>query len=235
MKTPGWSSSDRRQPGDYPRQVTEPPTTLPVGPDGTPAGDRPATSGAVWRVIRSPALGSFAARAAGMGGAFAMSVAILRALSAPDAGLVLLAYTLLTIAAAIARFGADNLALREVSRAPGESSALVRHSFTLCLVLAPLASVLLFGALLLQGGRADVVQVALAAALGVLPAALSIVGGAVLRGCGRVAAGTFAELGSPRGRQGSPRERVVLPEGWLDDADGSGCHLQEDANETTGG
>lgn len=44
-----------------------------------------------------------------------------------------------------------------------------------------------------------------------------------------------SELGSPRGRQGSPRERVVLPEGWLDDADGSGCHVQEDANETTGG
>ncbi|WP_243060991.1 tRNA dihydrouridine synthase DusB [Nocardioides sp. SR21] len=44
-----------------------------------------------------------------------------------------------------------------------------------------------------------------------------------------------AELGTPRGRQGSPRERVVLPEGWLEDADGSGYHLQEDANETTGG
>ena len=44
-----------------------------------------------------------------------------------------------------------------------------------------------------------------------------------------------SELGAPRGRQGSPRERVVLPEGWLDDADGSGCHVQEDASETTGG
>lgn len=43
------------------------------------------------------------------------------------------------------------------------------------------------------------------------------------------------ELGSPRGRQGSPRERVVLPEGWLDDTDGAGRHVQEDANETTGG
>ena len=31
-----------------------------------------------------------------------------------------------------------------------------------------------------------------------------------------------AELGTPRGRQGSPRARVVLPEGWLDDTDGSG-------------
>ena len=43
------------------------------------------------------------------------------------------------------------------------------------------------------------------------------------------------ELGSPRGRQGSPRERVVLPEGWLDDTDGSALRLTEDASETTGG
>jgi nifR3 family TIM-barrel protein len=43
------------------------------------------------------------------------------------------------------------------------------------------------------------------------------------------------ELGTPRGRQGSPRERVVLPEGWLDDTDGSSLRLTEDATETTGG
>jgi nifR3 family TIM-barrel protein len=43
------------------------------------------------------------------------------------------------------------------------------------------------------------------------------------------------ELGAPRGRQGSPRKRVVLPEGWLDDTDGTGCVVREDANETTGG
>jgi nifR3 family TIM-barrel protein len=44
-----------------------------------------------------------------------------------------------------------------------------------------------------------------------------------------------AELGTPRGRQGSPRTRVVLPEGWLEDTDGSNLRLTEDANETTGG
>ncbi|MFC5730779.1 tRNA dihydrouridine synthase DusB [Nocardioides vastitatis] len=44
-----------------------------------------------------------------------------------------------------------------------------------------------------------------------------------------------AELGAPRGRQGSPRNRVVLPEGWLDDADGSGCSIHEAVDETTGG
>ncbi|MGZ5404419.1 MAG: tRNA dihydrouridine synthase, partial [Nocardioides sp.] len=42
-------------------------------------------------------------------------------------------------------------------------------------------------------------------------------------------------LGAPRGRQGSPRSRVVLPEGWLDDTDGTGCAVQEDAREVTGG
>lgn len=42
-------------------------------------------------------------------------------------------------------------------------------------------------------------------------------------------------LGAPRGRQGSPRKRVVLPEGWLDDTDGSGLHLHEDADEVSGG
>ena len=53
-----------------------------------------------------------------------------------------------------------------------------------------------------------------------------------------------AELGTPRGRQGSPRERVVLPEGWLDDADGTPGAVdavgqftvpREDAVELTGG
>jgi nifR3 family TIM-barrel protein len=43
------------------------------------------------------------------------------------------------------------------------------------------------------------------------------------------------ELGSPRGRQGSPRKGVTLPEGWLDDTDGTGSVVREEASETTGG
>jgi nifR3 family TIM-barrel protein len=43
------------------------------------------------------------------------------------------------------------------------------------------------------------------------------------------------ELGTPRGRQGAPRAKVVLPEGWLDDTDGSGCAVVEDAGESSGG
>ena len=43
------------------------------------------------------------------------------------------------------------------------------------------------------------------------------------------------ELGTPRGRQGSPRKGVALPEGWLEDTDGTACVVREDAAETTGG
>jgi hypothetical protein len=44
-----------------------------------------------------------------------------------------------------------------------------------------------------------------------------------------------AELGTPRGRQGSARARVVLPERWLDDTDGRHTTMREDAHELTGG
>ncbi|HET9500643.1 MAG TPA: tRNA dihydrouridine synthase DusB [Marmoricola sp.] len=44
-----------------------------------------------------------------------------------------------------------------------------------------------------------------------------------------------SELGAPRGRQGAPRKRVALPDGWLDDTDGSQLCLREDADETSGG
>jgi hypothetical protein len=44
-----------------------------------------------------------------------------------------------------------------------------------------------------------------------------------------------SELGAPRGRQGSPRRKVVLPDGWLDDQDGTAWLLREDTCEVTGG
>ncbi len=44
-----------------------------------------------------------------------------------------------------------------------------------------------------------------------------------------------SELGAPRGRQGSPRKRVVLPEGWLDDSGDAAEIVREDADEVSGG
>jgi nifR3 family TIM-barrel protein len=58
---------------------------------------------------------------------------------------------------------------------------------------------------------------------------------ALLEGLDDAAPFPERELGTPRGRQGAPRKKVVLPDGWLDDTDGRGSHLREDADETTGG
>ena len=44
----------------------------------------------------------------------------------------------------------------------------------------------------------------------------------------------MSELGAPRGRQGSPR-RVVLPEGWLADRDGTDPLVAEDLDSGSGG
>lgn len=41
-------------------------------------------------------------------------------------------------------------------------------------------------------------------------------------------------LGVPRGRQGNPR-KVALPDGWLDDTDGSALQLRESVSEVEGG
>jgi nifR3 family TIM-barrel protein len=44
-----------------------------------------------------------------------------------------------------------------------------------------------------------------------------------------------AELGQPRGRQGSPRDKVALPEGWLDDRSGRELDLTEAELGVSGG
>lgn len=44
-----------------------------------------------------------------------------------------------------------------------------------------------------------------------------------------------AELGTPRGRQGSPRGKVVLPHGWYDDTCGTDLDLGEAELDTSGG
>ncbi|MGJ3507117.1 tRNA dihydrouridine synthase DusB [Enemella sp. A6] len=42
-------------------------------------------------------------------------------------------------------------------------------------------------------------------------------------------------LGAPRGRQGSPRDRVVVPQGWLDDRCGLGLDLSAAESDVSGG
>ncbi|GAA1393887.1 tRNA dihydrouridine synthase DusB [Luteococcus peritonei] len=44
-----------------------------------------------------------------------------------------------------------------------------------------------------------------------------------------------AELGRPRGRQGTPRERVIMPEGWLADTSGTDLDLSDAESDVSGG
>ena len=43
------------------------------------------------------------------------------------------------------------------------------------------------------------------------------------------------ELGTPRGRQGGPRSKVVLPHGWYDDTGGCGLDLSDAEDGVSGG
>ncbi len=44
-----------------------------------------------------------------------------------------------------------------------------------------------------------------------------------------------AELGRPRGRQGTPRHKVIMPQGWLDDRGGLDLELADDELAVSGG
>ena len=45
----------------------------------------------------------------------------------------------------------------------------------------------------------------------------------------------LAELGRPRGRQGTPREKVAMPEGWLADTSGTDLDLSDAESDVSGG
>lgn len=45
----------------------------------------------------------------------------------------------------------------------------------------------------------------------------------------------ISQVGRPRGRQGSPRERLYLPSGWLDDTCGLGLDLVDAESDVSGG
>ena len=44
-----------------------------------------------------------------------------------------------------------------------------------------------------------------------------------------------AELGTPRGRQGTPRERVTVPTGWLDSREIGDVDLSDAESDVSGG
>jgi O-antigen/teichoic acid export membrane protein len=122
-------------------------------------------------------------------------VALLRALGPRDAGLVLFVYTTLTVAANVALFGGNTLAMREAARDAKRAGQAIRHATTLTLILSPLVAICLSLAIVYQGRGTTSFLLAALGGVTVVPCALSTLYGSALRGMGRVGAGTMAEVG----------------------------------------
>jgi O-antigen/teichoic acid export membrane protein len=129
---------------------------------------------------------------------FLLTIAVARMLGAEAAGSFFLAFTTLAVIATFGRFGTDNLALKLVG---GDSKDVRRELLFGALVsiaAGVLAAFVASLALLTTGyalpgfdARLDLLVLS-----SVVPQALAVTAGAVLRARGQMARGTFAELGS---------------------------------------
>lgn len=137
------------------------------------------------------------ARGASILASFVLTVLAARLLGARDSGVFFIVLTTVAVLATVARFGTDNLALK-LSGAPG--SALGQNVPRLLAVcgIAGLVTLVVAGASVMAAGQLlhGVETPVLVGLIAIVPQALSGVAGSMLRGCGRLAAGTLAELGS---------------------------------------
>lgn len=163
---------------------------------GTP--DQEAPTGLSLAGATPRALNALLARGASILASFLLTVAVARLLGASASGTFFLVLTSLAVLATIARFGTDNLALKLSGGADGLTTQdalwllAVACSIGLAIFLLATAA---FPSMhpLFRGIELPIAVIVLSA---VVPQALSVVAGAILRGSGRLALGTLAELGS---------------------------------------
>jgi len=149
-------------------------------------------------MARRGAIGAIGARGISILASFLLTFVVARLLDVEEAGTFFLIFTSLAIAATFGRFGTDNLALKLV----GGASANVRRDVGRLAIVSAAASALSvavgivvvvgFGLKLPGVENASIAIVATA----VIPQALAVLAGALLRARGRLVVGTFAELGS---------------------------------------
>lgn len=183
-------TSEGSQRGNFPQSTSISTATLKAGR----FAKRPAAMRGSFLTSR-PVL----ARVLSIAATFALSAIVARELGVDSAGRFFVIFTVITVAATVSRFGTDNLALKIVAANP-TSRTTVRVLFLICIATSVIVSVFLAGItpllLDLTHGLAIPVNSAEVAVVAVPPMALSVLAGAVLRGRGRVAYGTLAELGS---------------------------------------
>lgn len=148
--------------------------------------------------IGAPAFWAISVRALGLAGSLLLSIAIMRALPAEDAGYIVLGYIVLNLAAMFSRFGSDTVCLIGAAQDAAMARTLIRNSAVLTIILTPAAIAAVLGLMVWRGGgTGEGWGVGAALALGVLPAALAVTAAALLRGLGSVVIGSFVDLGAP--------------------------------------
>ena len=147
---------------------------------------------------RRGTVGAVLARAASIFASFALTLVVARTLGVEAAGAFFVVFTGVAVVATFGRFGTDNLALKLVGGAsgdiPGDVRRLIEIAIVASIVGASLAAVL---AVVFRAAPAGVgFWAVIGLATAVIPQALAVLAGSFLRAKGRLAVGTFAELGS---------------------------------------
>ncbi|MET4583956.1 O-antigen/teichoic acid export membrane protein [Conyzicola nivalis] len=150
--------------------------------------------------LKSSSLDVIVVRVAAVAVSFLMALVLSRSLGVADTGLFFLAYSVLNVAAAFGRFGTDNLVLRISANGP---TGLLRDIWSMVLIVLVASSVafVVVGFVLtaVLGGSVNLKEfsgLGWIVASAVFPLSLSVLSGSALRGNGKIAAGTFAELGT---------------------------------------
>jgi O-antigen/teichoic acid export membrane protein len=129
---------------------------------------------------------------------FLLTIAVARMLGATAAGTFFIVFTSLAVFATLARFGTDNLALKLAGGASNEPRQDSVRLLQICGGAGVLSVLLAIAAFVSARDLLPGIDLAtgLIVATAIVPQALSVLSGAIMRGGGRLATGTLAELGS---------------------------------------
>lgn len=128
--------------------------------------------------------------------AFLLAALVSRLLGPEAAGAFFLIYAVVALAATLGRFGTDNLALRVLG---GDSRSPLRDVMQMggvALLWSAAGIVVCVVLLEILIGRDVTIGMAILVSTSVLPQAMSVLAGAVMRGLGYLSTGVWAELGS---------------------------------------
>ncbi|GAB3800084.1 hypothetical protein GCM10028798_14060 [Humibacter antri] len=147
---------------------------------------------------RLGALRAISARVGSLLASFLLTITVARLLDPTGSGVFFLILTSLAVLATFGRLGTDNLALKLTSGGGAAVRREVLRLFGICIAggLAAFVISLLVVAVFRLSFPSLPFSIALIAASASIPQALAVLSGAILRGLGRLGAGTMAELGS---------------------------------------